>query len=58
LVCDSIAPQTWTHRGGYGTARVFAGTLLVRQTDENLDDVSDLLEEIRRIINNAPGAAD
>jgi hypothetical protein len=58
LVCDSIAPQTWTHRGGYGTARVFAGTLLVRQTDENLDDISDLLEEIRRIINNAPGAAD
>jgi hypothetical protein len=48
LVCDSVAPDTWTHRGGHATAKVFGGVLVVRQTEEALAEIADLVEQMRR----------
>jgi hypothetical protein len=54
LVCDTIAPKTWTHRGGSATARVFAGTLVVRQNEATLEEIADLLEAIRQAAGDTP----
>jgi hypothetical protein len=48
LVCDSIAPNSWTHRGGHATAKVFGGTLIVRQTEEAQEEITELIDQIRR----------
>jgi len=47
MVCEMVAPSTWVHRGGFGTMKVFGGTLIVRQTDEALAEIEGLLEELR-----------
>ena len=48
LVCDSVAPQSWTHRGGQATAKVFGGVLIVRQTEESLAEIADLIDQMRQ----------
>jgi hypothetical protein len=48
MVCDSVAPQSWTHRGGHATAKVFGGVLVVRQTEEALTEIADLIDQIHR----------
>jgi hypothetical protein len=51
--CDTVAPKTWTHRGGHGNARVIAGVLMVRQTDEALEEIADLLKQMRAVLAEA-----
>ena len=48
MVCDSVAPQSWAHRGGQATAKVFAGVLVVRQTEEALAEIADLIDQMQR----------
>jgi hypothetical protein len=48
MICDSIAPHSWTHRGGHATAKVFGGVLVVRQTEEALAEIGDLVDQMRR----------
>jgi hypothetical protein len=48
MVCDSVAPHSWTHRGGHATAKVVGGVLVVRQTEEALAEIADLIEQMRR----------
>lgn len=48
LVCDSVAPQSWTHRGGQATAKVFGGVLVVRQTEEAQAEIADLIDQMRQ----------
>jgi hypothetical protein len=49
LICETINPRSWTHRGGNGTANVFAGRLVVRHGDATLEEIGDLLEDMRRV---------
>lgn len=40
---STVDPDSWEGRGGPATARIFAGKLVIRQTDSNHDQISHLL---------------
>jgi hypothetical protein len=54
MICDSVAPDSWTHRGGQATAKVFGGVLVVRQTEEALAQIADLIEQMRQAAASEP----
>lgn len=50
LICDSVAPDSWKHRGGTATAQIFGGMLVVRHTDDVQAEIDDLLQEMRGVV--------
>ncbi|HWA99913.1 MAG TPA: hypothetical protein VG713_15550 [Pirellulales bacterium] len=51
LITGTIAPQTWSDVGGAGAVKEFAGnlSLVISQTQEVHEQISDLLEQLRRL---------
>ncbi len=51
LITATIAPTTWSDVGGAGAVKQFAGnlSLVVSQTQEVHEQISDLLEQLRRL---------
>jgi hypothetical protein len=50
IVCDSVAPETWSQKGGAGTITpcFFGQLLVVRQTPEVQEQVAEMLAGMRR----------
>jgi general secretion pathway protein D len=51
LITATIAPTTWSDVGGAGAVKQFAGnlSLVISQTQEVHEQISDLLEQLRRL---------
>lgn len=43
-----IRPHTWERNGGKGTIRHWRGNLIIRQTQDTHEEISDLLQQLRK----------